>query len=636
MPDAPPWRVRLVANLLQGVVRKIKSKMLRQQPIWGAVPATGEPEDILVSRTGTKVLRYYWGGPLMMPVKLPDSFDWMSTCGNVFLRLLWDPRANNEMTLSQDDVSDKDFKKRLGDLLKKKKTVGLGDADVEVVSPFELDPDPSATRMDRATHVIHSKARPIDQVKDLWPEAKGLSPDADDDMVRHFERRIADLAGPNGFGGVMQGGRSGRNDGQIMVHELWTTPVGDQRRGFHAVVAGGKLLALEENEYRYAGKSALPFSHFQEIPVPGRFWGTCALEQAIPIQADYNRSRSQLIENRNLMTRPKWLVPKGANIGDFSLTSEPGEVVEFTPGLPPQAWTPPPLPPYVIRSIEQDRLDLQDVTQIHDVSQGRAPGHGVRSGVAIATLQEADDTVLGPTIDLIKFELERMGAMLLELLSRKVKEERLIKIVGDENLIEAQTFLGKNLLGADRRPNVNYFDVKVEMGSKLPLSREGRVNFLTQLFQAGLLDPQQDRERILQMLEIGSDEPLYDVTKLDRGNAQQENRAMVAGQIVEAQPWDDDELHIGAHREFQKRPDFLRNADPFTVELFERHIAQHEMRISGQQPPVANDPAAMEEQLPPMEEQLPPAPGAPPSPEDVIRSIASQRIDQGIGDGQFI
>jgi hypothetical protein len=365
------------------------------------------------------------------------------------------------------------------------------------------------------------------------------------------------------------------------------------------------------------------------------------------------------------MSRPKWLVPKGANIGDMSLTSEPGEVVEYTPGLKPEAWVPPPLPPYVMRSIEANRQDMQDITQIHDVTQGKAPGQGVRSGVAIAALQEQDDTILAPTLLLIGRGLEKIGSMALETISRKVREKRLIKIVGKNNLIEAQTFLGKDLLGTNSgKPGVNYFDVRVQMGSQLPLSKNAKAEFIGQLVNMGLLNAESDRRALLEMFDIGTDEPLFDEARLDVSNARREN-SILAGKgnlFVEPQDWDDDEAHIIVHRQFQKTPDFLRiiKDDPPAMERFAVHIALHEQKL--QPPPQAQQPPGPEalagglppealagglppealagglppealapEGIPPLPPEILPPQAPPLSPEDqLLQALAQQRLAGGV------
>lgn len=578
-PDAPAWRVRLTSNLVQGVTRKIVSTIMRQRPIWAVMPATGDQDDVVAARIAEKVVKYYWGGPLACDPKFNDVLNWMSTCGLGCWRLHWDPTKASEVQLDEEDVEDANLKGRLKDLSKSGKRINLGEAVVEVKSPFQIDPDPWATSFEEMKWLVETTMRPIQWLRDRYPKTADDIVAEDVDHLNFYEKKIADLAGPNsttrGGGRHSLSGARGQED-MVNVHEVWGLPFGKFNRGVYAVVAGEKVHDVRKNQFRANGEVALPYSFFEEIKVPGRLWPTCALEQAVSLQAEYNRGRSQVIENRNMMSRPKWLVPKGANLGDYALTSEPGEVVEHTFGHAPTAWTPPPLPPYVLRTLELAKSDLQDVTQIHDANQGKQPG-SVRSGKAINSLQEQDLSILTPTFQGVEFQLTRFGGMLLEMLSRKVKEPRLLKITGRNALYEVLQFTGSDLVGESKnKPGVNYFDVRVSLGSQLPITPDGRRQFISELVQVGVLDSQADKRQILELLEIGSEEPLYDSARLDITNQRQENRIMLESKVpMTVQTYDDDLIHLEVIDNFQKTPDYAKARDDLTDALFEDHRQQH-------------------------------------------------------------
>ncbi len=578
-PSAPPWRVRLTANLVQGVARKIVATIQRQKPIWQVTPATGDAEDIVAARINEKVAKYYWGGPLKCNNRLHQALNWMTNTGLGCWRLHWDPTKANEVWLTENDVEDENLRGKLSELSASGRGMNLGDAVVEIKSPFQIDPDPWAESFDDVQWLVDTTMRPIQWLRDRYPDtAKDIQPE-DVDHLNHFEKRIADLAGPNsaafGSGRTSLAGVHGQSD-MVNVHEVWALPFGKYRHGLYAVVAGDKVHDVRKNQFRANGEVSLPYTFFEEIQVPGRLWPTCVLEQAISLQAEYNRGRSQVIENRNMMSRPKWLVPKGANLRDYALTSEPGEVVEHTFGHAPVAWVPPPLPPYVLRTLELARTDLQDVTQIHDVTQGKQPG-SVRSGRGIAALQEQDLSVLAPTMMRVEDQISRFGSMLLELLSRKIKEPRLIKITGKNDLYDVVQFTGSDLVGKNKgKPGVNYFDIRVSLGSQLPLTPDGRRQFIAELTQVGILNPQTDRQRILEMLELGSEEPLYDETRLDINNQRQENRIMLEeGVPMGVQTYDNDLVHLEILDNFQKTPEYAQKRTDLSDMIFEDHRQQH-------------------------------------------------------------
>jgi hypothetical protein len=588
------------------IVRKVVSKLLRQRPAWLVIPATGDVEDRTTAIIGTKVLRYYWRY-LDMDRLMVELGTWMSTCGNAFARVYWDPDKGPELDLSPEDIM------MLPPDLQKTalQGVNLGDPCVEIVTPFEIDPDPDATRAQDWRYLVHSKIRDIEDLKDKYGTKAGdLKADGSesDSLSRYFERKIQSIAGP----GIFTGTRNRDEDeNHCIEHQLWVNPSKKYPNGKYIVVAGGNVLFSGDLPNKF---KKIPYVHIQEIPVPGRFWGTGAMEQCLPLQADYNRGRSQLLECRNLMTKPKWLVPLNAGIKQSSLTSEPGEVIEYLAPFKPEAWTPPPIPDYVNKLLEYALKDMEDVSAIHEVTQARAPS-GVRSGVAIAQLQEQDDQMLAPTFMNFENALSRMGSWLLSLVANNVTEERMIRLSGKDDEIDAMTFLGSDLIGGKSDPGVNYFDVETQMGSQLPLSKAAKTQYIIDLVNNGILDRVNDRKKIFDVLELGADEPLIGDDNLDRQNSKLENAQLRAGYPIGINPWDNDLIHIEEHRREEKTPEFLKTAQPETVANFEAHISEHTMRAYPPPPPPVEGPVEEQQETPPEE--------APPwAPEDVAMQMA--------------
>ena len=594
LPKAPAWRVRLVCNRLMPIVRKIVSKILRQRPIWTVLPATGEVEDQIRAIVGTKILQYYWRW-LDMDQLLVDSLTWLGTTGNVFLQCVWDSTKGAEIAIEPQEMA------MLPPALQRfaKQGVNLGDVAVSLVTPFEIDPDPDCTQFTEATHAMQSKATDVEWIKDRYNVT--IEPDysGEDVLGRYYEKKLATIAGPSIFGGVKA---NAEESNKTLLHSLWVNPTKRYQHGRLAVVAGGKLLQVGDLPNSYY---RIPFIHLREIPVPGRFWGTCALEQCIPLQAEYNRGRSSWVECRNLMSKPKWLVPRGSGIQATALTSEPGEVVEYTPGFKPEAWSPPPMPDYVRQLLEYALKDIEDSSAQHEVTNARAPSR-VRSGVAIATLQEQDDTMLAPLFMTFEKTLSKIGSWILQLVAQNVTERRLVKIVGKDHEIDTLVFKGKDLIGTHQEPGINYFDVETQMGSQLPMSRASRVQYLIDLVREGILDKVQDKRKILQMLELGTEEPFINDANLDRQEARRENGQMLQGIMIEPQPWNDDLIHAEEHRRFQKNPNFQEQASmvPGALEIFEQHIQGHMLRLQGVAPPP-------ESQAPTMQSMVQPGAGAP-------------------------
>jgi hypothetical protein len=598
--------VRLTINRIQVVARKVLANVLRQQPIWTVVPATGDVDDMATAGVSSKVLEGKWY-ELMMDEKLVELFSWVSVTGNGFVRTFWDKTKGGEVHVSASDLDPKSKKGDENDpsdegLSKMKKIFGgrkreqrkgqkvmLGDVGVEVLSPFQIDVD-DETDFTRCRYVIDTRLRsPIDIKEryglDLPPDATGQQ-----SVTSFFQDHIANLS--NVTSGIhTTSGNQSRS--QIIEHTLSVRPCVEHPKGFWVTIAGGKV--LEKGDF---GDMGFPYEMFGEIKVPGRLWHTCALEQCIPMQRDYNRFRSQMVEIRNLHGKPKWLIPNGSGVPPNKPTSEPGERIPYQGILEPKQLTPPPLPHYFTQTGQHAVDDIEQVAAQHEPTNAQAPG-SVRSGVGVAQLQEADFSILAPFFLTAETALGRVGKNVLRLIAENFKERRLSKMVGPNYEVESFWFLGKSLLGGNKgRPNVDYFDVRVRLGSQLPQSKQGRIQFVIDMVQNGIWNPEVHSEKIEEVLRIGADERLLTDRQLDRQNALRENIEMLRkgskasprldefgqplpGELDEfvspVHPSDDHKVHLDSLRRFQKLPEYRKTIDkkPFIDLIFQAHASAH-------------------------------------------------------------
>ena len=613
LPRQPRHRVRATVNRLMPMVRRIIASTVRQRPQWTVSPATGELNDRITAGLATDYLRYYWTTHGMND-KLIDLLTWRSTTGNVFVRVFWDAFKGDKIAAEPEDFSGekarskeekKKAKKAGEDYLRtmglagpedakasKKIGVAIGDVDVEICSPFEIDPDPDATRWEDVSHLIHTKARSISYVKDRYglkdDEVQG---DDNETVSRFFERQLSSLTGPSNFGSVSAWGTAGQqgSGGTVLVHQLWCRPTPDYPSGYWAAVIGDRVVRKGENP---PGFPVFPYAHIREVAVPGRLWGSCVLEQCLPIQAAYNRARSQIIEHLNAVSRPQWLIPKGSGISKTSFTGEPGEKIFYTYPLKPELSRPGELPSVTHQNINQTLGDFEDVSSPHEAYKGATPGR-VESGLGIAQLQEQDDGILAPASMSTSDALRDIGTWTLQISAKKITEDRMIKLFGSDRTFDVRYFKGEDLLGGSSRTGTNYFDVMVELGSSLPSSKGARQQLGISLAQFGILNPgkKEDREKLLEILEVGADPTDVSPGQMDKQNARRENMEMITQQgqyLPPSWPFDDDALHISVHREFQKTPEYWQiiqetgGAESPIHMIFEMHIQAHAERLSAQ------------------------------------------------------
>ena len=604
LPHAPKHRVRLVINRLLPIVRRIVASTMRGKPQWVVSPATQETDDRITSLLATDYLKYQWKN-LDMESKLIDLVKWRACTGNVFVRTFWNASRGDRIVFDVEDLAgavprdlaDREAKKQeaiemlqgLGlvgpDDSPERMGVNLGDVDVEIVSPFNVFPDPSVDKFEDVEWVIDCRERSHKYVEDTYGLKRSDYMENEDASNMNFthKEKLRNMDGA-AFGGGLAGTSSGQMKDAVEVRTIYVKPTRAEPDGWWAVLVGDHVVRKQRNQ---AGFPTFPYHHIQEVPVPGRLWGTCVLEQTIPIQVAYNRARSQIVEHCNTVTRPPWLIPKGSGINDTAFTGEPGEKIHYTFPMKPELAPPAALPNANHENVEGLIRDVEDVSSQHEAQKGDAPGR-VESGVGLASLMEQDDSMLAPASAMTATVLSHVGTHLLQIASVMVDEERLVKIVGENHAVDVQHFKGNDLVGQNSgKSGVNYFDVRVEMGANIPLSSASRRELAMSLAQFGILDPQkkEDKEKILELLELNRDPATMSPGQMDMANARLESASLTTGVPVDPKPFDDHEIHIHTHREFQKSAEYRRllddtgGVDGEVHQLFENHIAAHKTAI---------------------------------------------------------
>lgn len=569
-PKAPSWRVRMIVNHLQGMVRTIGSKIYRSAPEWDVLPATTDALDLQTAQISNQLLQANWYRMLMDEQSI-EVLLWMLTTGNGFIQHTWDPDAGALVFLPGEDGIEQDVDPDLT----------IGETKAEAVAPFEMLIDPRAVKFRDAIWCRRSRRVRIDELREDFPRAEEISVEHQrgDGKLASFQEHLKRLV--NGKSNAYTSGTLSEDLDTTIVHELYIRPRSKSKRlkrGKFIVIAGNKVLngGGKGVDFPYL-HGELPFAHFMEVPVPGRLWGTSTLEQLMPLQANYNRTLSQIIENKNLMSRPKWMNPKGSGILDTALTSEPGEVVDHNPGLAPTQADVKEIPSYVQNMLVYSKQDMEDISGIHEVSRAEAPGE-IRSGRGVLALVEQDESRLNTVVRMFEAQISRLGRQNLSVSAQYVTENRLAKIVGENDELLLFNYTGNKLLGPHAgMPGVNYFDVRVKTVAGLPHSRAAQQELLGQLVELGALKPQEketDKRLMFKLLSIGTTRDHLDRARVHRSRQLQEIERMVQGEPIRAEQWHDHGVHLEVINEFRNsaRYDIL---PPEAKAALQQHAQQH-------------------------------------------------------------
>lgn len=552
-----PWKPRLQANLMLPVARRSVEQLIKFTNQWDVIPASSDEKDLEISRTSKKILQYYWQFLDMPVVSIRLAF-WQSICSSAFARVGWDKDGGDEITVASKDLED-DLVQKLLELqgigtLPESVTTQSGEVFIDPVPSFNLMFEPGAAILNDAGWSIESQIRTKDWVVETFG-AKFKSLQETDNQEFFLYPYIH---------GQQKGKIPQRG---ILIHEFFAKKSKKHKEGLHTIITddGTVIISPEDNPFRH---KQLPYSHSLEIYDPASFHGTNVVEQIRPQQALYNKINNVIIENVNLMSNVQWLNP---NKSVKTFTNKPGGVIDYKHPLIPTQTQQRPLPAYVERLLERTRLDMQDVASNHDVSEAKAEP-GIRSGKAVLALQDADSSIKGPVLLWWDNAMARMGNLLLQTITQFTDEDKIIQIQGEFNQIETVTFNKEMLSGST--PNGNYFKVRVKTFGRQPLTRSARESLASQLIQLQLLNPQQHREELLDILGVGDIVSIFDQSAVDRTRQWNEIQQIVAGEQITVYFGQNHDAHIRAIKKYISSSQWDQ-LEPDVKQEISSHLANH-------------------------------------------------------------
>lgn len=526
-PKAPPWRVRLTINKVRTIVRTEIAKLTTSRPTFIVSPKTTEDEDQAAARLATQLFENVYYEDEMLET-MTEAIFWMSITGTAFIKCYWDPFGN--------------YGGQPGNIV------------METVDPFHVYiPDWRQTNLEKQPYIIHATTLTKDQVK--FKYGKEIADKA---------TTIAATDAPDRVMLTIDGSERQVLKDQVLIREYWIKPRFCQYLPQGGVVTlVGDVMLSEPQPWPYI-HNKYPFTAFRHV-LTGEFYGESVVTDLIDLQREYNRTISQIVENKNQMGRPKLTAQKGS-IDPNKVSNEPGQVVLYNPGFErPLALDIPPLPQYIADHLTRIQNDIDDISGQHEISRGNTPSE-VTAATAISFLQEQDDTKLNPTTHNIETGLQKLGSQYLNLVVQFWDAPRLIEKTGKDQTFNAQFVQGSALQG--------HTDVQVEAGSAMPFSKAGKQAFVMDLMKFGVIQPQD----VLQVLELRGIEKAQEQYLVDYHQVLRENIKMQAGGQVPVNAWDDHQKHVALHNQFRKTQDFEALPDEIKT-IFEQHIRTHEMQV---------------------------------------------------------
>lgn len=553
-------------NVLKGIVVQRIALMLGELlPQLVAVPPTTEDQDINAAQVGTKLLYYTWSnGPCPVSRDFLHALWILYITGVQFIHPCWDPGLGpTDRFPPKSGESADDFRKRIAEMTGQDPAAVQLDGDGAIHLPagsvrwkfrtgFDITEPPFALDVKECDWLIDSdwvsREALLDQYGDEVQEIpEGADADEFDERARRF------------YGPRRRQEQTGEDRGMILRHTLWRPVRPYCPEGFHAVVAGGKLLrrgrhpyVWEHQEQRYGGE--LPFYRMVELPAP-QFRPWSSVHSLMPLTKSRNRLRSQIAAHVDETVAPKAVV-NDPGIKDDFLDTESRVCRPRNPNHPRPAYflTPAPMRGDVFRLDEMYRRDSQDVGAVHDSTMGRGES-GSQSGRHAAIVQRGDAREQTITRKLVEAAVGDAGRQTLWLWWRFAKSERMLEVTGPDYWTEVFTFKAEDLVGRKSTPAPAHFNVVVELQGQKTLA--DIAQFVDFMLTRKLWDPVRDRQRIERLFSQFTPGD-YDEAGRHRREVRLEHEAFKQGKEIQAVMGDAHDTHIEDHLAWMATGDFRR------------------------------------------------------------------------------
>lgn len=565
------WKVRLTINKMPAAVEGNVSVFMRSKPIIVASARTDDEKDRNNALVSEKLLRsHFYDGD--MEEEEIDMLTWKFTTGNGFLYTYWDPTGGTQVP--QYETTEPEIDPLTGAIVKEgvQKLVGWqaqGETKTVSIDPFSIAIEPGATKLKDAAWVMITefwRTSQIEEKFDIEVEAEQPS----EGSTSRSMKEVRSMYSPEFLENT---GRSTNSKDRKPVTTMFERPTPQNPLGRIVYATDDDILhedVLPGGEIR--------LEHFKNIRLPGELWATSGVNQSIPLQMELNRIRSQIVENRNLTSRPKLLCIRGSVELD-EVTSEPGEIVEFDQlgTFKPEWLTPPSIPAYVVQELSWVTQDIDDIMSRHEASQGRLSTQ-ITSGAHAERFREADTSRYLPAMLLFERGLERVGKNILKTDIENMNGPQIRNIIGDNLDDEIAKFDMKDVSTTCR--------VRFHIASQWPWDREAMRQVLYQLHSVGGIDTQELMDR----LEVPTSDRIYQQDRLNKSNAEAENRWLLAGEKFDPLPTDNHRVHLRYHTKALNTPEmrkfYLKNREVLNP-LMEHMAKHHEALPKPDLPPMA-------------------------------------------------
>ena len=500
---SPQSKVRVTVNLVLNIYRNFLSRLAVTYPGVVALPASPSSEDITKAKSAEIALEYFWNQNDIKK-KMSTTAEWLLTTGCVGLHEYYDP--------AKDLVN------------------------MQVISPYDLFFESGTTDPDESEWIAMRSYMLRSTLMDMYPEHH--------DAIKHMPGSYED---EDSYGDNTPS-RGLKN--RIEIFETYW------RDGRHAITMGSKYLFKSDNPL-----DEIPIQFIRYTEVPRQLWGMGVISPLIDLQWLYNKGRSQIIENVDLMSNPKWLIPKTCGVSPQSINNRSGEKVYYNAaGGKPEQLAAAPIPSYVIENVSRLQSEMMDIAGIHSTSLGKR-AVGISSGKAIEALGQQDMSQLQITQLNIEHAVQKMAGCVLKLMKHYYKGKKFMRMMDQTGAV-----IFHELSNTDLQDEPEIF---IQTGSLFRNEAQDRDAKVLELTQLGLLDPKD----ALKELSFRTGKSFVAKKIANMAHAQEMLEAVLDGHHIEIFASDDVDAFKDIFGDYMRTDDYYDQDDEVQEYVRDIHLS---------------------------------------------------------------
>lgn len=333
---------------------------------------------------------------------------------------------------------------------------------------------------------------------------------------------------------------------------------------------------------------------------PKEVYGESWIKHVMPINRVINSLESSAFEYNYRVAKGRIVVDRDSGVR--AIHNVHGEIISKNRGAEVKSLDMAPLPVAVPQQIERMWRYMEDISGIHEASLGRVPT-GVKTGVGIAELKQADATSQDDLVDNLEDFMADVGMKILSKIAENYTSYKVVKDLGvregnEKYFAVIGSKFRKNrqaVPGHEGQVKIgpDWFDVaeigddnniRVAVGSWLGYTKEALQQKVIQYYQMQLID----QSTALRLLEFGDIDGIVQQTRIEAlmkknigqqsqpgevdqmSLAMSENEMITEGKEPPVSELDDHLVHIAVHQEV-----LGRGMD----EIVGPHIEQHQIYL---------------------------------------------------------